>query len=129
MVKGMDGKRSEGTPPNNRGGVRRPPIADERPERMWAERKAEAVLRVLRGENLEVVSRDLKIAVPDLARWRDDFVAAGTAGLRTRKADPIEGELKDAKAKIGDLMMRLELFEKKDELLASVRRSRNSLLR
>ena len=128
MGKRVDGK-GNGTPPITVGGVRRPPQADERPERLWADRKAEAVMRVLRGESLEVVSRDTRVSVADLARWRDEFVAAGTAGLRTRKTDPLESELKDAKAKIGDLMMRLELFEKKDELLASVRRSRSSQAR
>jgi hypothetical protein len=106
--------------------ARREPRADERPERLWAERKAEAVVRVLKGESLETVSREIGVSVANLSEWRDAFLAAGTAGLRTRRTDPLEVELRDAKAKIGDLMMRLELFEKKDELLASVRKLRSS---
>jgi len=40
-------------------------------------RKAEAVLRLLRGEALETLSRDLGVAARELSRWRERFLASG----------------------------------------------------
>ena len=40
---------------------------------MTAGRKREAVLRLLRGEPLEVVARELAVTAVDLGAWRDAF--------------------------------------------------------
>jgi hypothetical protein len=50
-------------------------------------RKREAVLRLLRGEDLETVSRSLGVTAAALTAWRDAFLAAGEAALATRPAD------------------------------------------
>jgi hypothetical protein len=39
--------------------------------------KTKAVLRLLRGEPLEELSRELGVEAHRLAAWRDDFLAAG----------------------------------------------------
>jgi hypothetical protein len=44
----------------------------------------EIVLRLLRGESLDAVSRDIQVAVSRLADWRDEFVAAGKSALKSR---------------------------------------------
>jgi hypothetical protein len=44
---------------------------------MSAKRRQSAVLRLLRGEALELVSRELTIAAAELSAWRDAFLAAG----------------------------------------------------
>ncbi|MFP4045252.1 MAG: IS3 family transposase, partial [Rhodosalinus sp.] len=44
---------------------------------MSAQRKQEAVLRVLRAEDLELVSRNLAVTAAALSGWRDAFLAAG----------------------------------------------------
>ena len=44
------------------------------------------------------------------ASWKRLFLEQGTRGLKTR-SDPEERELTLARAKIGELMMRLELAE------------------
>jgi len=54
--------------------------------RMSAKRKQEAVLRILRGEDLEVVSREVGTAAADLSAWRDSFLQAGAAALNSRPA-------------------------------------------
>jgi hypothetical protein len=41
-----------------------------------ARRKADAVLRLLRGEDLELLSRELGVTAATLSAWRDDFLAA-----------------------------------------------------
>jgi hypothetical protein len=50
-------------------------------EQMSLQRKYDAVLRLLRGEDLETVSRALGITAATLSDWRDAFVAAGEAAL------------------------------------------------
>ena len=49
--------------------------APGRERRMTANRKAEAVLRVLRGEPLEILARELAVTAADLSGWRDGFLA------------------------------------------------------
>ena len=55
----------------------------DRTGRFSARRKRAVVLRLLRGEDLESVSRDLGITAARASQWRDQFLAAGQAG-RTR---------------------------------------------
>jgi hypothetical protein len=83
---------------------------DELPERWSVQRKTELVVRLLRGESLEAVSRESQVPAHELERWQRIFVEQGKRGLRT-KAEPEERELILARAKIGELMMRLELAE------------------
>ena len=47
--------------------------------RFSARRKRETVLRLLRGEDLESVSRELGITAARASQWRDQFLAAGQA--------------------------------------------------
>jgi len=51
-----------------------------------------------------------QVPAHELERWQRIFVEQGKRGLRT-KAEPEERELILARAKIGELMMRLELAE------------------
>src|SRR3712207_2354347 len=55
--------------------------------RMSRQRKREAVLRLLRGEDLELISRSLGVTAATLSGWRDAFLAAGEASLATRPLD------------------------------------------
>ena len=82
----------------------------ELPERWSAKRKTEIVLRLLRGEPLEQVSRDMQVPAHQVEEWQRRFLEGGQRGLRGRR-DPEERELTLAKAKIGELTMRLELAE------------------
>jgi len=82
----------------------------ELPERWSASRKTELVLRLLRGEALEAVSRESQVPAHELENWKRVFLEQGTRGLRIR-GEPEERELTLARAKIGELMMRLELAE------------------
>ena len=89
-----------------------PPTVDgaELPERWSAARKTELVLRLLRGEALDAVSRESQVPAHELESWKRVFLEQGTRGLRIR-GEPEERELTLARAKIGELMMRLELAE------------------
>src|SRR6187401_1015233 len=89
--------------------------------RMSARRKQDAVLRLLRGEDLELVSRELAVTAAELSAWRDAFLAAGEGALKTRPADGRDHEIGRLKAKVGDLTMANELLEGKIEQLEAGR--------
>ena len=82
---------------------------EEVPERWSVQRKTEVVLRLLRGEELGEVSREIKVSPPVLEEWRRVFLERGQQGLKARSRDPAEQELIRTRAKLGEITMRLEL--------------------
>src|SRR5437870_300739 len=86
------------------------PNEPELPERWSVQRKSELVLRLLRGDALDAVSRESQVPAHELESWKRVFLEQGTRGLRIR-GEPEERELTLARAKIDELMMRLELAE------------------
>jgi transposase-like protein len=95
--------------------------APARRRRMSAQRKQSAVLRLLRGEDLELIPRELGMTAAELSAWRDAFLAAGEASLKTRPADGREVEIGRLKAKVGDLTMANELLATKIDSLEAGR--------
>ena len=98
--------------------------------RMSARRKQETVLRLLRGEELELelelVSRELGVAAAELSGWREQFLAAGEASLKSRPADArlTPGMPRSTgwlQAKVGEPTMTAELLEAKIERLEARR--------
>ncbi len=81
--------------------------------RMSRQRKRDAVLRLLRGEDLETVSRALGVTAATLTAWRDAFLAAGEASLATRPRDGEKLESERLKARLGKMLLREELLEAK----------------
>ena len=63
----------------------------------------EAVLRLLRGEPLETLSRELGVEAHRLAAWRDDFLEGGKQGLKGRRPDRSGDDraLRQAERKVG----------------------------
>jgi Helix-turn-helix domain len=95
--------------------------APEPRRRMSARRKQEAVLRLLRGEDLELVSRELGVTAAELSGWRDQFLAGGEASLKSRPADARDAEIGRLQAKVGELTMTTELLEAKIGRLEAAR--------
>jgi len=87
------------------------PRDEELPERWSAQRKTEVVLRVVRGEAIDEVAREIQVPVHELEEWRRVFLESGLLGLKRRGLDPEEREVRRLQAKIGDMTMRLELAE------------------
>jgi transposase-like protein len=86
---------------------------DYRSRPRWsAGKKMEAVLRLLRGESMEVLSRELGIEAHRLAAWRDDFLEGGKEALKGQRLDrsPEDRQLRDAERKIGQLTMENEIL-------------------
>jgi hypothetical protein len=46
----------------------------------------DAVLRLLKGEAIEVVSQELAVSSAEIERWRDAFLAGAMTGLEDREA-------------------------------------------
>ena len=103
------------------------PGAPVRERRMTAKRKQEAVLRVLRGEPLETVARELRgeaekktvqwtVFPPNAAdpsQWRDGFLEAGAASLKSRSRDDRDDRIAQLQAKLGEVTMGNELLEER----------------
>ena len=89
--------------------------------RMSAGRKREAVLRLLRGEDLELVTRQLGVTAAELSGWREAFLAGGEASLKSRPADARDAEIGRLKEKVGELTMAAELLEAKIGRLETAR--------
>src|SRR4029450_4812903 len=87
--------------------------------RMSARRKQDAVLRLLRGEDLELLSRGLGVTAAELSGWREVFRAAGEPSLTSRPADARDAEIGRLKEKVGDLTMANQLLTAKIERLES----------
>lgn len=87
---------------------RRNEVSKER-GRWSAKSKREAVLRLLRGDELDAVSRELKVTAAKLSEWRDAFLASGIAGLKAREGDERDDEITRLKTTLGEMTMRCEL--------------------
>jgi len=55
--------------------------------RWSAKRKADAAVRLLKGEDLDTLSRELRVTAATLSQWREVFLASGLAGLKSREVD------------------------------------------
>ena len=75
-----------------------------------AARKREVVLRILRGEPLELLSRELGVELYRLEKWRDAALAGMEETLKARNGDPLKSELDNAMKRLGELPMENELF-------------------
>ena len=89
--------------------------------RMSRQRKRDAVLRLLRGEDLEILSRALGVTAATLTGWQDTFVVAGEASLATRPTDGEALETERLKAKLGEMLLERELLEAKIAALEAKR--------
>src|SRR3954464_13389500 len=81
--------------------------------RLSRQRKRDAVLRLLRGEDLETLSRALGATAATLTGWQDTFVAAGEASLATRSTAGEALETERLKAKLGEMLLERELLDAK----------------
>jgi transposase len=88
---------------------------------MSRQRKTAAVMRLLRGEDLETVSRSLGVTAATLTMWRDAFLAAGEAALATRPGSGEELESDRLKARLGEALIERDLLHEKIAILESQR--------
>jgi transposase len=80
------------------------------PGRFSARRKTETILRIMRGEPLDGLARELGVTAATLAQWREQFLAGGQAALKSRPADERDDEIQRLRAKVGEITMNNELL-------------------
>jgi transposase len=96
------------------------------PGQRWSvARKREVVLRLLRGESAEVVSRELGLPIYKLEQWRQKADAALEGALKEREAELADGQLAAALQRIGELSMENELLRSRIERPGPLARRRS----
>jgi predicted RNase H-like nuclease (RuvC/YqgF family) len=85
----------------------------KQPARFSARQKTEVVLRLLRGEALDLLSRELGIPAARLTAWREAFLNAGQEALKKQPLDSRDHEIGRLRAKLGEATMEMELLHEK----------------
>ena len=119
---GSEGGRSPSTLSPGRDGLGRPLAPGQRGS---VARKREVVLRLLRGEAAEDLSRELGVPIYRLEQWRERALAGMAGALKEREADPLGEELGAAMRRIGELTMANELLRARAERPGPLARRRS----
>jgi transposase len=78
----------------------------------WSARRKElVVLRLLRGESLDLLARETGQPAGRIAEWREEFLAAGREGLKSRPAAEADRRLSDAQRKVGELQLEVDVLQ------------------
>ena len=80
---------------------------------MVGNKKVDVVMRLLRGESLDEISRSVGVEAHRLAAWRDEFIDGGKTGLKGKRTGSYEDRrLAEAERKIGELAMDGEILRR-----------------
>jgi transposase-like protein len=71
------------------------------------------ILELLRGADLEGTSRKYRVTVATLSEWRDRFLAAGEAGIKSREVNVEDEEKRRLKSVVAGLSVETELLREK----------------
>ena len=66
-----------------------------------------------RGEPVEALSRELGVEIHRLEKWREKALLGIDNGLRERDGDPVNEELNAAVKRVGELSMEVELLRER----------------
>ena len=81
--------------------------------RWSASRKVSVILELLRGTDLESTSRKYRVTVATLTEWRDRFLTAGEAGLKSREVDVEDEDKRRLKSVVASVSIENELLREK----------------
>jgi transposase len=104
MEVGMDGAPEDAQRTEQR-------AVGEREVRWSARRKEGVVMRLLRGELLDLLARETGQPAGRIASWREEFLAAGREGLKARPVPVEEFALREAQRKVGELSMEVDILK------------------
>jgi hypothetical protein len=82
-------------------------------KRWSANRKKEVVLRLMRGEPVDALSRELGVEIYRLEEWHQKALQGIESALKAREGDPLAAELDAAFKRIGEITMENELLREK----------------
>ena len=85
----------------------------QKPQRFSAQKKTEVVLRLLRGEALDLLSRELGVPAARITTWREAFLDAGQEAMKQQPLDSRDREIVRLREKLGESTMEIELLREK----------------
>ena len=81
--------------------------------RWSAKRKVSVILELLRGADTESTSRKHRVTLATLSEWRDRFLTAGEAGLKSREVEVEDEEKRRLKSAVATVSVDNELLREK----------------
>ena len=93
----------------------------KKPARFSARHQTEVVLHLLRGEALDLLSRDLGLPAARLATWREAFLDAGQEAMQKTPLDSRDRERGRLCDKLGEATMDIALLREKSGRLETSR--------
>lgn len=82
-------------------------------KRWTSSRKMEIVIRYMKGESLDSLSREIGIPASQIEEWHQMALQGIESSLKSRNNDPLQNELDIAKKRIGELSMENELLRER----------------
>lgn len=93
-------------------------------KRWSAAKKAEIVLALLRGTKQMVdICRENDLKQSEVEKWKEDFLVGGAENLKAKPIGKEEQEIKELRAKVGELTLELDTRKKLKALTESKKRS------
>jgi hypothetical protein len=77
--------------------------------RWSSKKKMDAVVRLLKGEDLDTLSRELRVNAARLSCWREVFLANGLAGLKGREIDARDEKIHQLQKALAETALNLEI--------------------
>ena len=94
---------------------------EQKTQRWTAGRKAELVLKIIKGETTLVEAcRSNDLRQSEVESWMDEFIQSGTKGLKKKTKDQQDEQaiqIKEMHAKIGELVLELDARKKLQALI------------
>lgn len=99
-------------------------MEESHPKRWTAAKKAGVILRLIRGESIDKLSREIGVETYLIEGWYSKAISGMELGLKARSDDPLKHELDQAKKRLGELMMENELLQVKASRAPAFRKGR-----
>lgn len=74
--------------------------------------KEQAVMRLFKGEDMELVSRETGCAMHELTLWRDKYMLGGKGNLKSHPNDVRDKELEQRDQLIAKQALEIEILKK-----------------
>ena len=76
-------------------------------------KKAEIVLTLIRGtKQLVDICRENDLKQSEVEKWKEDFLSGGEQSLKNKPVEKGEREIKELRAKVGELTLELDARKK-----------------
>lgn len=92
-------------------------------KRRTSKMKTEIVLKRLKGEPLELLSRKYSVTASEISEWEQKFMMGGSEALKSQISTAEHKELEQAKRLLGEQAMEIEILKKRNQLIQKTKRN------